>query len=68
MKQQNSSSNLNSSEAQAEIKRLKQQGNAIARLAQANMERADQQQQILLQLSRRVEILEAYIRGEYEQN
>lgn len=68
MKQQSNFDSLSNREAQAEIKRLRQQGNAIARLAQANMERADQQQQMLLQLWRRVEILEAYIRGEHEQN
>ena len=55
-------------QAKAEIQQLKAANHAVLKFAQANMERADQQQQILQQHERRIEMLEAYIRGQYEQN
>jgi len=51
-----------------EIQQLKQANQAILRALQTANERAEQQQQILLQHERRITILEAYIRGENEQN
>ena len=58
----------NLSEALQEIDRLRRLNEATLRFAQANMERADQQQQILHQHEQRLLILEAYIRGQNEQN
>lgn len=51
-----------------EIRQLKRANQAILKALQAANDRAEQQQQILLQHERRIAILEAYIRGENEQN
>lgn len=51
-----------------EIKQLKRANQAILKALQTANDRAEQQQKILLQHERRIAILEAYIRGENEQN
>jgi hypothetical protein len=51
-----------------EIRQLKLANQAILKALQTANDRAEQQQKILLQHERRIEILEAYIRGENEQN
>jgi uncharacterized protein YjcR len=59
---------VNLTDALQEIDRLRRLNEATLKFAQANMERADQQQQILHQHEQRISILEAYIRGQNEQN
>lgn len=51
-----------------EIRQLKLANQAILKALQTANDRAEQQQQILLQHERRIAILEAYIRGENDQN
>lgn len=51
-----------------EIRQLRLANQAILKALQTANDRAEQQQQILLQHERRIEMLEAYIRGEHEQN